>query len=437
METLLKMSAKELSRLEVVQRLEQKRLRQKEAAQMLGVGVRQVKRLLCAYRQAGAAGLVSKRRGRPSNHQLAEKVRHKALKLLHGKYRGFGPTLACEKLVELEGLKISDETVRQLMIREGLWKARRAPKAVVHQMRERRACLGELVQIDGSPHAWFEERGPACTLLVLIDDATGKLLGLLFVEQESFHAYARLVRAYFECWGKPVVFYSDKHSIFRVNGNTTLTPSEGETQFGRALRELGIEIVCANSPQAKGRVERVIQTLQDRLVKELRLRRLSQMAEGNAYLPEFMEDFNRRFAVPPRSPNDAHRPLTRQEPLDYILAWQEPRWLSKNLTLQFNKVIYQIKTDRPRYALRNVQVIVCEDAAEHITILYQSKPLAYSIFHKQERIPEVVESKNIDLVLINQSKAHQPAPDHPWRKYPAPQQGTSVLCDSGEISTLG
>jgi len=431
------MSPKELSRLEIMQRLEEKRLRQKEASEMLGIGVRQVKRLLRAYLQAGAAGLVSKRRGRASNNQLDERVRQKALKLLHGKYRGFGPTLACEKLVELEGLKISDETVRQLMIGEGLWKARRAPKAVVHQLRERRACLGELVQIDGSPHAWFEERDSSCSLLVLIDDATGKLLGLRFVEQESFHTYACLVRAYFERWGKPAAFYSDKHSIFRFNGDTTLTQSEAETQFGRAMRELGIESVCANSPQAKGRVERVIQTLQDRLVKELCLRRISNMADGNAYLPEFIEDFNQRFAVSPRSPNDAHRPLTRHENLDHILSWQEPRLLSKNLTLQFKKVIYQIQTDRPSYALRNAQVLVCEDAAEQITILYKSKPLAYSIFHKQERIPQIVESKNLDLALVNQSKAHKPAPDHPWRKYPVPQKGTSVLCDSGDISTLG
>ena len=192
-EQLLSMSSKELSRLEVIQRLEAKRLRQREAAELLGVGIRQVKRLWRAYRQSGAQGLVSKRRGCASPNQLDEKVKRKALELLRGKYRGFGPTLACEKLVEVEGLKISDESVRGLMIVEGLWKARKARKPGVHQMRERRACFGELIQIDGSPHAWLEERGPYCTLLVLIDDATGELLGLLFVDQESFHNYARLV----------------------------------------------------------------------------------------------------------------------------------------------------------------------------------------------------------------------------------------------------
>lgn len=211
------MSAKEMSRLEIIQRLAEKRLTQKEAGEILGVSVRQVKRMLKAYRQTGASGLISKRRGKPSPNQIKAEVKQKVLDLLKGKYHGFGPTLACEKLVEVEELQISKESVRQMMIGEQLWKARKVCKVSVHQMRERRACFGELVQIDGSPHAWFEERGPACNLLVAIDDATGKLLGLLFVEQESFHSYARLVKAYLEGYGKPVAFYSDKHGIFRVN----------------------------------------------------------------------------------------------------------------------------------------------------------------------------------------------------------------------------
>ncbi len=281
METLLQMSPKELSRLEVMERLDEKRLRQQEAAQRLGIGVRQVKRLLRCYRREGAAGLVSKRRGQASHNRLDEKVRQKALKLLHGKYRGFGPTLACEKLVEREGLSISDETVRQLMMAENLWKPKKARKVGVHQMRQRRACFGELVQIDGSPHDWFEGRAPVCTLLVWIDDATGRLGHLQFVESESFFSYAQSAAVYFRLHGKPVAFYSDKHSIFRVN-----QPSQGKqndlSQFGRAMQQLDIEIICANTPQAKGRVERAIQTLQDRLPKELRLRRIFTWEAGHA-----------------------------------------------------------------------------------------------------------------------------------------------------------
>jgi hypothetical protein len=274
-----------------------------------------------------------------------------------------------------------------------------------------------LVQIDGSPHAWFEQRGPTCTLLVAIDDATGKLLGLLFVEQESFHSYAHLAKAYFERYGKPAAFYSDKHSIFRVN-QPGVGVSQAVTQFGRAMQELEIQILCANTPQAKGRVERVNQTLQDRLVKEMRLRGLSNMEQGNAYLPEFIEVFNQRFCVPPRSTHDAHRPLTQLENLEQILTWQESRTVSKNLTVQFKKVVYQIQTDRPSYALRNAQITVCEDAAGQVAILYKSKPLEFTVFHKQEHQAEIVETKNLDRVLDNQRFAHIPASNHPWRHSP-------------------
>lgn len=255
MEKYLTMSANEMSRLEVMQRLEEKRLKQKEAAEMLGLTVRQIKRLVSKYRKSGAGGLVSQRRGKPSNNQLKAEDKQKGLDLLKGKYKGFGPTLAHEKLVEVEGLKIGKESTRQIMITEGLWKARKERKVIVHQMRERRACFGELVQIDGSPHAWFEERGATCNLLVAIDDATGKLVELLFAEHESFHSYACLAKAYFERYGKPVAFYSDKHGIFRVN-KPGVGESEAVTQFGQAMQELDIQILCANTPQAKGRVER-------------------------------------------------------------------------------------------------------------------------------------------------------------------------------------
>jgi transposase len=396
--------------------VEEKRLKQKEAAEILGLTVRQVKRLLSKYRKHGADGLVSQRRGKASNNQLALEVRQKGLDLLKRKYHGFGPTLACEKLVEIEGLKISTESTRQIMISEGLWKARKERKVAVHQMRERRACFGELVQIDGSPHAWFEQRGPVCTLLVAIDDATGRLVGLLFVEQESFHSYAALVKAYFERSGRPVAFYSDKHGVFRVN-QPSAGVTEAVTQFGRAMQELKIQILCANSPQAKGRVERANQTLQDRLVKEMRLRGISDMEQGNAYLPEFIADFNQRFCVPARSQHDAHRPLTRLDNLALILTWQEARIISKNLTIQFKKVVYQIQTDRPSYALRNAQVTVCEDATGLITIVYKTKSLKFTVFHKQEHQAEIVDTKNLDRILQNQIEPRKPAPDHPWRKF--------------------
>jgi transposase len=428
------MSSKELSRLEVMQKLSEKRMRQKEGSSVLGISVRHVKRLLSRYRQDGAQGLVSKRRGRTSNNRLSEITRQKALDLLKSKYQGFGPTLACEKLVEIEGLKISNERVRQLMIAEELWKPKKARKMVTHQMRERRACFGELVQIDGSPHDWFEGRAPACSLLVFIDDATGKLGQLSFVKSESFFSYSQAAKQYFERHGKPVAFYSDKHGIFRVNQPAYGT-TDALTQFGRAMQQLDIQIICAHTPQAKGRVERVNQTLQDRLPKELRLQNISSWEEGNAYLPEFMMDFNRRFAVQPRSDHNAHRLLTDQDDLNQILTWQETRTLSKNLTLQFRKTVYQIQTQHPTYAMRHAVVTVCLDAQDQLAIFYKNKSLDYTIFHQQSKQSEIVNTKQINQTIQNPRK---PAPDHPWRKgfaTPLSKKSRDVP-PRGDISTL-
>ena len=437
MDRLLEMSAKELSRLEVMQRVSRKQMSQKEAGRILSLSVRQIKRLLKAYRQQGAAGLVSKHRGRKGNNHLSEEVKKRALNLLQTKYQGFGPTLAHEKLVEKEKLKLSAESVRKLMIEEGLWKARKAKKVVVHQLRERRACFGELVQIDGSPHDWFEGRADPCVLLVFIDDATGKLVQLLFVDSESFFSYCQAVEEYFHQSGKPVAFYSDKNSIFRVNV-PSVGSGEALTQFGRAMQELGIEIICANTPQAKGRVERVIQTLQDRLPKEMRLHGLNNREAGNAYLPEFIQNFNARFGEEPRSSVDAHRPLTSKDNLARILTRQETRTLSKNLTLQFDKIVYQIQTRRPTYALRNAQVTVCLNAQEQITILYNGKPLPYSIYQQQAKQATIVSTKQLDLTLQHKRLPPKPAPDHPWRQgftTPLSKRGNATL-PKGDISIL-
>ncbi len=437
MDQLLEMSAKELSRLEVMQRLSEKRMSQKEAGKILTLSTRQIKRLLRAYRQHGATGLVSKHRGRKANNRLAEEVQKRALNLLRTKYQGFGPTLAHEKLVEKDKLQLSDESVRKLMIEEGLWKPRKVKKTTVHQLRERRACFGELVQIDGSPHDWFEGRAPACVLLVFIDDATGKLVQLLFVESESFFSYCQAAEGYFRQSGKPVAFYSDKHSIFRVNVPSASTHTD-LTQFGRAMQELDIQIICANTPQAKGRVERVIQTLQDRLPKEMRLHNINSHAAGNAFLPEFIQDFNQRFAEPPTSSVDAHRPLSAREDLARIFSWQEARTLSKNLTLQFYKTVYQIQTERSTYALRKTQVLVCLTAQDEMTILYNGKALPYTVYNRQAHQAEIVSTKQLDRAFPPKHLPEKPAPDHPWRTYgkPLSKPRNVTPASAGDISIL-
>jgi transposase len=377
------MSKAELSGLEVIQQVKGKGLRQREAAERLGISARQVKRLCRAYRLKGAAGLVSGHRGRAPNNHLAAATVEQAQELLRSEFSDYGPTAAQEQLT-LAGLKMSVETVRQMMRREGLWRVRKVRQPVVHQLRERRARVGEMIQLDGSPHDWFEGRAPKCTLLVLIDDASSQLMHLQFVESETTFNYFDAVRAYVTEFGKPLSWYSDKHSVFRVNLPDPLSGT-GMTQFGRAMKELGIELICAHSPQAKGRVERVNQTLQDRLVKAMRRRGISTWAAGNAYLPEYLVEHNARFAVTPRAEETAHRPLHLAEDLDRILTLCEDRILSKNLQLSYHRVIYQIQTERASYTMRFAKVEVRETRTGAVTIEYKGQPLAYTIFRQQER----------------------------------------------------
>jgi hypothetical protein len=306
------------------------------------------------------------------------------------------------------------------MITEGVWQPKRRKQARIHQRRPRRPCLGELVQIDGSPHAWFEDRGPRCTLIVFIDDATGRLLALHFAPAETTWAYLRTLGQYLSQHGRPVALYSDKHSIFRVNR----PEREGElTQFSRALKTLDIEPIHANSPQAKGRVERANQTLQDRLVKELRLHGIRDLDTANAYLPDFMSSYNARFAVEPQSAVDAHRPvLHRAEELDLILSLHHHRTLSKSLSFQFKNREYQLQGHGPGYRLRGARVTVCEHADGTLTLLRNGQPLSYRLLAEGPSPIPLDDEKSLQHT-VDQAKARQtakpaykPAPDHPWKR---------------------
>lgn len=433
------MSERELSRLEVIQRIKKKTLKQREAAELLTLSLRQVKRLCQVYEAEGAAGLVCKQRGQPSNNRLPEKTIRRARALLHKRYHDFGPTLAHEKL-STEGVKLSVEAVRQLMIAEGLWQVRRARRPVIHQLRERRARLGELIQIDGSPHDWFEGRAAKCTLLVFVDDATSRLMHLQLVAAETTFSYFAAVRAYLTTFGKPLAFYSDKFSVFRVNLPNALSGT-GLTQFGRALKELQIELICAHSPQAKGRVERANQTLQDRLTKELRLKRISSMAVANAYLPEFIKEYNARFAVAPRCAEVAHRPLQPGAELDRVLTLSERRTLSKNLTLSYNNVIYQIKTKRATYTMRYAHVEVRETSSGTITIEYKGRPLEYSVYRQQEQhqakvIPAKLLAAPLARAAPPKTKPRVVALAHPWRRFDFTENSWQARERRGELCIL-
>src|SRR3954466_626167 len=297
--TVIAMSRTEIDRMHVLRDMVTGRITANEAAQLMRLTRRQVFRLAKAYRERGPSALVSTRRGKPSNRSYPAALRTEALGLITANYADFGPTLACEKLAERHGIHLGVETARQWMLADGLWRDRRQRLKPVHQPRYRRDCVGELVQIDGSEHGWFEDRGPPRTLLVFIDHATSRPMHLRFVPPESTFDYFEATRAYLQRHGKPVAFYSDKHGVFRVNRKDA-AGGDGMTQFGRALHALNIDIICANSSQAKGRVERANATLQDRLVKEMRLCGIDSIAAGNAFLPAFMEKYN---AALPRHPS--------------------------------------------------------------------------------------------------------------------------------------
>jgi len=395
----LSMSDGELRRLEVLRDVDRGDLPVRAAAQLLERSERQVWRLLKEFRAQGAAGLVSKKRGRPSNRRTAAAVRTAALWVVRQHYADFGPTLAAEKLAAEHGFSFSSETLRKWMIADGLWRDRKQRKSI-HQPRRRRECVGELVQVDGSEHWWFEDRGPQCTLLVFVDDATSRLMHLQFVESESTFAYFHAARAYLEVWGKPVAFYSDKHGVFRVNHPGALG-GDGMTQFGRALHALNIDIICANSSPAKGRVERANKTLQDRLVKELRLAGAATLSAGNALLPAFMIDYNARFAKPPANNKDLHRPLRAGDDLDDAFAWKEERTLSQALTLQYDKVMFILEPSEQAKAAVGKRVTVVDYPDGRLAIRYRGVELAYRTFDKIRQVSQaaIVENKQLGAAL--------------------------------------
>jgi len=371
------MSQREVWRLEVIRRVRQEGLGQAEAAQLLGLSVRQVKRLCRREREQGAQGLVSRRRGRPSNRRIAPDRREHFVGLVREHYADFGPQLAHEYLRERHGFEWSVETLRGWMIEAGLWQAKRRRAKRVHLLRERRAALGELVQIDGSHHDWFEGRSAKCCLIAFIDDATGRVLGAQFFEQETTQGYFTVLRTVVLRLGLPLALYSDRHGIF-----TKADPEDDKpTQFERALLQLEIEPICARSPQAKGRVERLFQTLQDRLCKALRLAGIDTIEQANSWLAEYLREHNRRFAVAPRQAQDALRSWTGStQALADICALHHQRQLSAQGACKFEGHILQLlpgQSQAPK-ARALVDIAQHDDGTLHLS--YRGQLLAFQSF---------------------------------------------------------
>jgi transposase len=413
---LLTMSGKERERARVIRQVSARELRQARAAELLGITVRQVKRLAAAWRLSGDAGLVSRQRGQPSNNRLEAGQVERIEAALRERYTDFGATLACEKLRQIEDIDVSVETVRQIQVRLGLWRPKRRKAKRVFQIRERRPRFGELVQIDGSPHAWFEDRGPRCTLIVFIDDATGRLTGLRFAAAETTRAYLETLRDHVLAHGRPLAFYSDRHGIFRVNAKDAAS-GDGLTEFGRVIGRLGIEQICATTPQAKGRVERANKTLQDRLIKELRLEGISDMASAQAFLPTFMQRHNDRFAVPPRNAENAHRPwmLTSRQ-LDETLAAWEPRTLSKALTFRSGGATHCVRTTGAGIALRGAKVTTRRFLNGSMDVVYKDRILPYTTVRALPGAAAIEDDKTIDARLdriVATASAPPPQPPRP------------------------
>ncbi|KAK0362320.1 hypothetical protein LTR94_019878 [Friedmanniomyces endolithicus] len=378
------MSDKEIQRLAVLQDVRDHRITQVRAAEILNLSTRQITRLLHKLNQDGVSGLAHASRGQPGHRRHDDLLKSKCLSIISEHLLGFGPTLAHEKLSSIFDLNIPVETVRRWMTANELWIPRSKRLKRPYQPRYNRDCF------------------------VYIDDATGKLLHLRFCEAETTFDYMLSTRAYIEQYGKPLAFYSDKHSVFRVNQKSS--QDSKITQFGRILNELNIDIIFANSPQAKGRVERANRTLQDRLIKEMRLEGIGSIAEANAWLPCFIEHFNQKFAKCARNSKNLHRPLTESDlELDDIFTWQEPRKVTKNLTITYDKCIYLLEPTELNHKLVGQYISFLEYPDGTVAIMHEGRKINYSVFNKLAGLQqnEVVENKRLGSVLAHIQQQHE------------------------------
>jgi transposase len=416
------MSERELNRIEVLSQVVDRRMTAITAANVLGLSRRQVHRLLKTFQSDGAAAIRHKARGRRSNNQITPGIREYSITLIQENYSDFGPTLAAEMLAEHHDLKVSRETLRKWMQDAGIWLSRKQ-RRTFHQPRLRRECFGELIQIDGSDHRWFEDRGPPCTLLVFIDDATSTLMQLRFVVSESTFSYFEALDLYLAAHGRPVAFYSDKHTVFRV-ANQSAKSGHGMTQFGRALNALNIEILCANSSQAKGRVERANRTLQDRLVKELRLAGISDMDAANDFLPGFMARYNAKFAKAPRRSDNLHRAMNIEpDRLRDVFCFRDQRYVGQQLTFSYERKRIILDQNEMTRGLVGKYVDTFAFPDGRLEIRSQGISLPYTVFDQDQRVTHaaITENKRLGAVLEH-IKAEQDKAEP--KKRPAGKQRT-------------
>jgi transposase len=399
------MSEKERVRLDALGRVKRKELTVLAAAELMGLSLRQARRIWKRFKAAGDQGLVHQLRGRSSNRRLSADLRARAVKLYQEKYADFGPTFACEKLAE-EGLELSPDTLVAILKEVGLWRRRRR-RGKHRKRRERRSSFGSMLQMDGSHHDWFEGRGPKCVLMVIIDDASNVTYARFYPAETTwaaFDVFGRWARLY----GLPRSVYADRHSIYRDEDHP-----QKPTQFGRAMAELGVELIAAHSPQAKGRVERRNAVFQDRLVKEMRLRGIKDMAQANALLDEmFLADLNRRYAVKPAKDQDLHRALEPGLKLEEVLCVQEQRVVGLDWCVRWNNRWLQVGPEHESLRLPRRRVLVRELSDGSLRVDHQGKRLGVTELPARPTPPKA-RKKTIN------NRRYKPTANHPWNRGPA------------------
>jgi DNA-binding Lrp family transcriptional regulator len=409
---IIEMSLRDLKRLKLIQQAIDRYIPQRVAASMLQVSERQVRRMVRRVRQEGDKGIVHRSRGHSSNHRLSQRIKVRIISLYKDNYKGFGPTFAAEKLFEKYKIRVSNETLRQWLMEEGLWKRQRKGRKHL-KCRPRKECCGQMVILDGSHHDWLEGRGPHLVLMAYIDDATNRLCAR-FYEYEGIMPAMDSFKRYVKRYGLPQSLYTDKHTTYKSTKKPTvedeLANREPQSHFERAMEELGVEMIHANSPEAKGRIERVFRTLQDRLVKELRLRNISTKAEANRYLQRYLPAHNRRFTVEPKSTADVHRAIPEGIDLDAILCIREHRALRKDLTIRYYNKFYQIQKIPP--GLRPKYVWVEERMNGKMFVMY--KECYFSFKEIEVRLPKQKAVRKRKRVRVR--KKYIPPADHPWKK---------------------
>lgn len=409
----LKTSAKERRRLEVFARVKREELTLKKASELIGLSYRQTLRSYGRYRKRGDAGVVHRLRGRRSNRQPAPGVKKRALALYVKKYGDFGPTLATEQLAEEDHIVVSVSALRRWLVQADLWKPQ-LRGARHRKWRERRPHFGEMVQVDGSLHDWFEGRRPKASLIVMIDDATNWMYARFF-EEETTAAVMETFRRYVLEYGLPRSLYVDRDSIYETTRDATIDENLRETgpltQFGRALKDLGVTLILAHSPQAKGRVERRHGVLQDRLVKTLRRQRISTLERANDFLEAtFLGPFNERFQVVAAEPADLHRRLSRSMRLDHILSYQEQRVVQNDWTISWQNRCLQLTEANQRLAIVRKPVLVCEHLDGSIHLWFRNRELPWVELHERPARPKARRK------ATESGPPHKPAASHPWRK---------------------